>query len=55
MIDPTLEFLYGLHNRGIKLGLKNINSFLKICGDPHKKIKTIRQQVTSVTDDVSSM
>ena len=41
VIDPTLEFLYGLHNRGIKLGLKNIESFLKICGDPHREIKTI--------------
>ena len=33
MIDPTLEFLYGLHNRGIKLGLKNIEGFLTDVGE----------------------
>ena len=41
MIDPTLEFLYKLHNRGIKLGLENIESFLNICDNPHQKIQTI--------------
>ena len=55
MIDPTLEFLYGLHNRGIKLGLKNINSFLKICGDPHKKIKTIHLAGTNGKGSTSSI
>ena len=55
MINPTLEFLYGLHNRGIKLGLKNINSFLKICGDPHKKIQTIHLAGTNGKGSTSSI
>ena len=55
MINPTLEFLYGLHNRGIKLGLKNIESFLKICGDPHSKIKTIHLAGTNGKGSTSSI
>ena len=55
MIDPILEFLYGLHNRGIKLGLKNIERFLKICGDPHKKIKTIHLAGTNGKGSTSSI
>ena len=55
MIDPILEFLYGLHNRGIKLGLKNIESFLKLCGDPHKKIKTIHLAGTNGKGSTSSI
>ena len=30
MIDSTLEYLFNLHNRGIKLGLLNIKNFLNI-------------------------
>ena len=55
MINPTLEFLYGLHNRGIKLGLKNIESFLKVCGDPHNKIKTIHLAGTNGKGSTSSI
>ena len=55
MIDPALEFLYGLHNRGIKLGLKNIEGFLKQCGDPHKKIKTIHLAGTNGKGSTSSI
>jgi dihydrofolate synthase/folylpolyglutamate synthase len=55
MIDPTLEFLYGLHNRGIKLGLSNIEGFLKKCGDPHKKIKTIHLAGTNGKGSTSSI
>ena len=55
MIDPTLEFLYGLHNRGIKLGLRNIEGFLKKCGDPHKKIKTIHLAGTNGKGSTSSI
>lgn len=55
MINPTLEFLYGLHNRGIKLGLKNIESFLKLCGNPHKKIKTIHLAGTNGKGSTSSI
>ncbi|GIT10151.1 MAG: hypothetical protein CM1200mP31_3200 [Candidatus Neomarinimicrobiota bacterium] len=39
MINPTLEFLYGLHHRGIKLGLKNISDFLSLCKILTKKLK----------------
>ena len=55
MIDPTLEFLYGLHNRGIKLELRNIEGFLKKCGDPHKKIKTIHLAGTNGKGSTSSI
>ena len=55
MINSTLEFLYGLHNRGIKLGLKNIESFLKVCGDPHNKIKTIHLAGTNGKGSTSSI
>ncbi len=55
MINPTLEFLYGLHNRGIKLGLKNIESFLRLCGNPHKKIKTIHLAGTNGKGSTSSI
>ena len=55
MINPTLEFLYGLHNRGIKLGLGNIESFLKLCGNPHKKIKTIHLAGTNGKGSTSSI
>ncbi|MAQ72422.1 MAG: hypothetical protein CMG20_02500 [Candidatus Marinimicrobia bacterium] len=55
MINPTLEFLYGLHNRGIKLGLKNIESFLKICGNPHKEIQTIHLAGTNGKGSTASI
>jgi len=41
MIDSTLEYLYQLHNRGIKLGLENINKILDQCNNPHDKFKSI--------------
>ncbi len=41
MIDSTLEYLYQLHNRGIKLGLENINKILNECDEPHNKFKSI--------------
>ena len=41
MIDSTLEYLYQLHNRGIKLGLENINKILHECGKPHNEFKSI--------------
>ena len=41
MIDSTLEYLYQLHNRGIKLGLENIHKILHECDEPHNKFKSI--------------
>ena len=41
MINKTLEYLYQLHNRGIKLGLNNIQNFLVQCKNPEKKFKSI--------------
>ena len=41
MIDSTLEYLYQLHNRGIKLGLENIHKILHECNNPHDKFKSI--------------
>jgi len=55
MINPTLEFLYGLHNRGIKLGLKNINNFLNLCNNPHNKIKTIHLAGTNGKGSTASI
>ena len=55
MINSTLEFLYGLHSRGIKLGLKNIESFLEACGNPHEKIQTIHLAGTNGKGSTSSI
>jgi len=55
MINSTLEFLYGLHSRGIKLGLKNIESFLEACGNPHQKIQTIHLAGTNGKGSTSSI
>ncbi len=55
MIDPVLDFLYSLHNRGIKLGLKNIESFLETCGNPHHKIQTIHLAGTNGKGSTSSI
>ena len=55
MINPTLEFLYQLHNRGIKLGLTNIKSFLKTCDNPHQKIKTIHLAGTNGKGSTASL
>ena len=41
MINDTLEYLYALHNRGIKLGLKNIESILKECKNPESSFRSI--------------
>ncbi len=55
MINPTLEFLYKLHNRGIKLGLDNIESFLNACDNPHQKIKTIHLAGTNGKGSTASL
>jgi len=55
MIDPVLEFLYSLHNRGIKLGLENIESFLETCGNPQHKIQTIHLAGTNGKGSTSSI
>tara|TARA_B100000029_G_scaffold206968_1_gene204709 strand:+ start:1596 stop:2840 length:1245 start_codon:yes stop_codon:yes gene_type:complete len=55
MINPTLEFLYKLHNRGIKLGLENIESFLSVCDNPHQKIKTIHLAGTNGKGSTASL
>lgn len=41
MINSTLEYLFNLHNRGIKLGLLNIKNFLKECENPENFFKSI--------------
>ena len=55
MINPTLEFLYGLHHRGIKLGLKNISDFLSLCNNPHNQIKTIHLAGTNGKGSTASI
>jgi dihydrofolate synthase/folylpolyglutamate synthase len=39
-IDSALKKLYSLHQFNIKLGLENISGFLKIIGEPQRKLKT---------------
>ncbi len=55
MINSTLEFLYKLHNRGIKLGLENIETFLSVCDNPHRKIKTIHLAGTNGKGSTASL
>ena len=55
MINSTLEFLYKLHNRGIKLGLENIETFLSVCDNPHQKIKTIHLAGTNGKGSTASL
>ena len=55
MINTTLDFLYNLHSRGIKLGLKNIELFLEACENPHKKIKTIHLAGTNGKGSTASL
>ncbi len=38
--QELLDFLFSLHNYGVKLGLDNITAFLERIGNPQKKIKT---------------
>lgn len=55
MIDSTLEYLYQLHNRGIKLGLENINKILNECNNPHKKFKSIHLAGTNGKGSTASI
>lgn len=40
-IQESLNKLFALHTFGVKLGLENIQQFLKIIGNPQSKLKTI--------------
>lgn len=40
-LEKLLNKLYSLHTFGVKLGLDNIERFMTLLGEPHKKIKTI--------------
>ena len=55
MIDSTLEYLYQLHNRGIKLGLENINKILHECNNPHDKFKSIHLAGTNGKGSTASI
>ena len=55
MIDSTLEYLYQLHNRGIKLGLENINKILDQCNNPHDKFKSIHLAGTNGKGSTASI
>ena len=55
MIDSTLEYLYQLHNRGIKLGLENINKILHECGEPHNEFKSIHLAGTNGKGSTASI
>ncbi|KAB2909619.1 MAG: bifunctional folylpolyglutamate synthase/dihydrofolate synthase [Ignavibacteriales bacterium] len=39
--DRYLDFLFSLHNRGVKFGLENTIKFLKTIGDPQDSLKCI--------------
>ena len=53
MINSTLEYLYQLHNRGIKLGLDNIRSILSECENPHEEFKSIHLACLLYTSDAA--
>ena len=55
MIDSTLEYLYQLHNRGIKLGLENIHKILHECNNPHDKFKSIHLAGTNGKGSTASI
>ena len=55
MIDSTLEYLYQLHNRGIKLGLENINKILNECNNPHDEFKAIHLAGTNGKGSTASI
>ena len=55
MIDSTLEYLYQLHNRGIKLGLENINKILRECNNPHNEFKSIHLAGTNGKGSTASI
>ena len=55
MINSTLEYLYQLHNRGIKLGLDNIKSVLNECGNPHEQFKSIHLAGTNGKGSTASI
>ena len=55
MIDSTLEYLYQLHNRGIKLGLENINKILHECNNPHDTFKSIHLAGTNGKGSTASI
>jgi dihydrofolate synthase/folylpolyglutamate synthase len=55
MIDSTLEYLYQLHNRGIKLGLENIKKILIQCGNPHFEFESIHLAGTNGKGSTASI
>jgi Folylpolyglutamate synthase len=55
MINSTLEYLYQLHNRGIKLGLDNIRSILSECENPHEEFKSIHLAGTNGKGSTASI
>jgi len=55
MIDSTLEYLYQLHNRGIKLGLENISKILNECNNPHDEFKSIHLAGTNGKGSTASI
>jgi len=55
MINSTLEYLYQLHNRGIKLGLENINKILNECDNPHNEFKSIHLAGTNGKGSTASI
>ncbi len=55
MIDSTLKYLFQLHNRGIKLGLENINKILHECNNPHDKFQAIHLAGTNGKGSTASI
>ena len=55
MIDSTLEYLYQLHNRGIKLGLDNIKKILNECDNPQFKFRSIHLAGTNGKGSTASI
>ena len=53
--DQTIEWLYGLHLFGIKLGLKKVEKLLEYLGKPQEKLKIIHVGGTNGKGSVCAM
>lgn len=51
----TLSYLYSLHKFGMKFGLRNIRSLLKVVDNPHRKYPTVHIAGTNGKGSTSSM
>ncbi|MFH0920969.1 MAG: folylpolyglutamate synthase/dihydrofolate synthase family protein [Fibrobacterota bacterium] len=54
-LTTTLDYLYGLHTRGIKLGLDRVEAFLAGLGNPHRAYPTVHIAGTNGKGSTSTL